>query len=127
VSPALLHDTADALGLGAGTDLAPSIHVRDPQIERIGWMMQAEDRDGYPGGRLFADGLAAALAARLFALQTRTGSPRSDRALPAWRLRHVIEYIEANLDQYLTLAELARVAGFSVSHSQLARSARKRI
>ncbi|HEY0254660.1 MAG TPA: hypothetical protein VGC41_24205, partial [Kofleriaceae bacterium] len=23
-------------------DLAPSIHVRDPQIERIGWLMQAE-------------------------------------------------------------------------------------
>jgi AraC family transcriptional regulator len=116
VSPSLLRETADTLGLGARTDLAPSIHVRDPQIERIGWMMQAEDRDGYPGGRLFADGLAAALAARLFALQTRTAPPRPDRALPSWRLRHVIEYIEANLDQDLTLAELARVAGFSVSH-----------
>jgi AraC family transcriptional regulator len=36
--------------------------------------------------------------------------------LPAWRLRHVIDYIEAHLDQDLTLAELAAVAGFSLSH-----------
>jgi AraC family transcriptional regulator len=116
VSPSLLRETADSFGLGAATDLAPSIHVRDPQIERIGWMMQAEERDGHPGGRLFADGLATALAARLFTLQTGTRSRPAERALPAWRLRQVIEYIEAHLDQDLTLAELARVAGFSVSH-----------
>ena len=33
-------------------------------------MMQAEDHDGYPGGRLFADSLGSALAARLLALQS---------------------------------------------------------
>jgi len=118
LTPSLVLDTADAMGLGApSSDLAPSIHIRDPQIERIGWMMQAEDHDAYPGGRLFADSLAVALAARLLALQSRIKSPAaSGRALPAWRLRHVLEYIEAHLDQDLTLAELARVAGFSLSH-----------
>jgi AraC family transcriptional regulator len=79
-------------------------------------MMQAEDHDAYPGGRLFADSLAAALAARLLALQSRRPVPSPGRALPAWRLRHVLEYIEANLDQDLALAELAGVAGFSLSH-----------
>ena len=119
LTPSLLLDTADAMGLGLhGAELAPSIHLRDPQIERIGWMMQAEDHDAYPGGRLFADSLASALAARLLALQSRLGAPASKpgRALPAWRLRHVIEYIEAHLDEDLTLAELASVAGFSLSH-----------
>jgi hypothetical protein len=29
-------------------ELAPSILIGDPQVERIGWMMQAEGRDGYP-------------------------------------------------------------------------------
>jgi AraC family transcriptional regulator len=105
------------MGLGArGGELAPSIHIRDPQIERIGWMMQAEDHDAYPGGRLFADSLASALAARLLILQSRKRASTPGRGLPAWRLRHVIEYIEAHLDQDLTLAELARVAGFSLSH-----------
>lgn len=117
--PSLLRDTAEAMGLGSlDADLAPSIHIRDPQVERIGWMMQAEDHDGYPGGRLFTDSLASALAARLLALQSRKEAPDSKpvRALPAWRLRHVLEYIETHLDEDLTLAELAGVAGFSLSH-----------
>jgi AraC family transcriptional regulator len=107
------------MGLGSCTfDLAPAIHIRDPHIERIGWMMQAEDHDAYPGGRLFADSLASALAVRLVALQSRgrTTAPAPARALPAWRLRHVIEYIDAHLDHDLTLAELAAVAQFSPSH-----------
>jgi AraC family transcriptional regulator len=119
LTPALMQETAHAMGLGAhGVELAPSIHIRDPQVERIGWMMQAEDHDAYPGGRLFADSLATALATRLLALQSRAALPAAQpgRALPAWRLRHVIDYIETHLDQDLTLAELAAVAGFSLSH-----------
>ena len=119
LAPALLRDTADAMGLGTqGAALAPSIHIRDAQVERIGAMMQAEDRDAYPGGRIFADSLASALAARLFTLQSPQAAlaPEAGRALPGWRLRHVIDYIEAHLDHDLTLAELAAVAGFSLSH-----------
>jgi len=117
VNPSLLQETAEHMRLQA--ELAPAIHIRDPQIERIGWMMQAEEHDGHPGGRIFADSLATALAARLLALQTlasRRPAAEPVRALPAWQLRAVQDYIEANLDQDLTLAELATVAGFSVSH-----------
>jgi len=113
----LMRDTAEHMRLDP--ELAPAIHIRDPQIERIGWMMQTEEQDGHPGGRIFADSLASALAARLLALQTLAARqpPASPvRALPAWQLHAVQDYIEANLDQDLTLAELAAVAGFSVSH-----------
>ena len=117
LSPQLLRETAEAMGTGAyDAALAPSIHIRDPQVERIGWMMQAEERDAHPGGRLFADSLASALAARLLVLQTRREAPAQTRALPAWRLRRVVEYIEARLDEDLTLPELAAVAGYSLSH-----------
>ena len=119
----LLRLAPDAMQDAAGSvpragDLAPAIHIRDPHIERIGWMMRSESHDGYPAGRLFADGLAAALAARLLALQSRRTSQPAEKqqALPAWRLRRVIDYIEAHLDEDLALAELATVAGFSVSH-----------
>ena len=115
LTPALMHETADAMGTQS-TTLAPSIHIRDPQIERIGWMMQAEDHDAYPGGRLFADSLASALAVRLLALQSRQTPQLEKNGLPTWRLRHVIDYIETHLDQDLTLAELSAVAGFSLSH-----------
>lgn len=119
LSPALMRDTADALQLPpGGAELAPAIHVRDPQIERIGWLMQAEDHDGYPGGRLFADSLAGALAVRLLAMQSPRARRSTDRprALPAWQLQRVIDYIESHLDQNLSLAELAAVTGYSVSH-----------
>lgn len=116
LNPGLMQEAAAAMHLGATAQLVPSIHVRDPQIERIGWMMQAEAHEAYPGGRLFADSLAAALAARLLVLQTRRPRAIESRALPAWRLRRVLEYVEAHLEAELTLAELASVAGFSLSH-----------
>ena len=118
LTPSVLAEAADAMGVAAtNPELAPSIHIRDPQIERIGWMMQAEENDAYPGGRLFADGLASALASRLLSLQfPRSTAEKQTRALPAWRLRNVIDYIEAHLDADLTLTELANVAGFSLSH-----------
>jgi AraC family transcriptional regulator len=117
LSPELLHDTAETMGVG-GAELLPSIHVRDPQLERIAWILRAEHDDGYPSGRLFTDSLASALAARLLHLQAdRSARPAtSNRALPGRRLRDVLDYIEAHLDHDLTLAELATVAGFSVSH-----------
>lgn len=117
LTPSLWQETAETMGVGQ-PELAPSIHIRDAQIERIGWMMQAEDQDGYPGGRLFADSVGSALAVRLLALQSpaRASLCERSRALPAWRLRRVIEYVEAHLDEDLTLTELAGVAGFSVSH-----------
>lgn len=117
LNPSLMRDAAEDLRLQA--DLAPAIHIRDPQVERIGWMMQAEEQDGHPGGRIFADSLASALAARLLALQTlasRRPAAQPARALPAWQLRAVQDYVEANLDQDLTLDELAAIAGFSISH-----------
>jgi AraC family transcriptional regulator len=118
LAPGLLREAAEEMGLGLhGGELVSSIHIRDPQVERIGWMMQAEDQDAYPGGRLFADSLATALATRLLLLQSRRApAVTTERALPAWKLRRVLEYIEAHLTDDLTLAELARVAGFSVSH-----------
>jgi AraC family transcriptional regulator len=117
LNPSLMRDTAEHMRLGP--ELAPAIHIRDPQIERIGWMMQTEAAEGHPGGRVFADSLASALAARLLALQTRPERRPAQialRALPAWQLRAVQDYVEAKLDQDLTLAELAAVAGYSVSH-----------
>src|SRR5699024_2896804 len=88
LTPSLLRETAEAMG-SRGAELAPTIHLRDPQIERIGWMMQAEDHDAYPSGRLFADSLGSALAARLLALQCRDGVVPRKHGLPKWRLRQV--------------------------------------
>lgn len=125
LAPEMMRQAADAMRLGVdASDPAPAIHVRDPQIERIGWMMRSEALDGYPSGRLFADSLACALAARVLAAGSRRSSadahlprlPGQASALPAWRLQRVVDYIEAHLDEDLSLADLAAVASYSVSH-----------
>ena len=41
---------------------------------------------------------------------------RSPGGLGAWKLKQVISYIEDNLESELSLAEIASVAGVSVSH-----------
>ena len=119
LSPSLLQQTADAMGASPrAAELVPSIHVRDPQIERIAWILQAEHDEGCPSGPLFTDSLATALAVRLLGRPSPNGAPAatSSRGLPARQLRNVLDYLEAHLDEELTLAELAAVAGFSVSH-----------
>ena len=118
LSPEVVQDAADAMGLSPrGQELLPAIHVRDPQIERLASILQAEHDDGCPSGRLFTDSLATALAARLLGLQARGAPPSTaSHGLPARRLRNVLDHIEAHLDEELTLGELATVAGFSVSH-----------
>jgi AraC family transcriptional regulator len=63
--------------------------------------------------RLLADSLMAALAMRV---AQRFAPPEPEPDLPRPRLRRVLDYIEAHLDQDLTLAELAGVACLSPSH-----------
>lgn len=112
--PTLVRDIADEMGVSAA--LAPAVYLRDPQIERLSWVLQAEHDDGYASGRLFLDGLATALAARLLALQSQAAPSPVHGGLPARCLRRVVEYVEAHLDRPLSLVELAEVAGYSVSH-----------
>ncbi len=119
LSPSLVKETAQSLRVKpAHATLAPAIRFRDPHLEHIASMLSAERAQGYPYGRVFVDSLAAAIAARLLQRYSGavTGAEGSKRQLPRWRLRLVCEYIWANLDRDLSLAELANIAGFSVSH-----------
>jgi AraC family transcriptional regulator len=114
-----VQETAQTLGLKpARASISPTIRMRDPHLEYIAWLLRAERAQDYPYGRVFVDSLAAAISSRL--LQRYGGIPAapkvSTRQLPKWRLRAVCDYIQANLDCDLSLAELSNVAGFSQSH-----------
>lgn len=119
LSPSLVSEAAHTLRLKpVHAKLAPAIRARDPHLQYLGWLLGAERQAGYPYGRIFVDSLAAAIAARLLRWHGHTTvvPHTSKRQLPKWRLRAVCDYIEANLDRDLPLAELAVVAGFSVPH-----------
>lgn len=117
--PSLLDRVAEELGRDAGKiELLPRFQVRDARIEAIGWAVKADLEAVTPSDPLYIDLLANALAVRL--IETASdGSPmpdnRTESKLSARQLRILTEFIETSLDQRLNLADLAVVAGVSVT------------
>lgn len=122
VSPEILNTVAEQLDLDPRRiEIKNRFQVRDAQLESIGWALKAEMESGYPSGQLYVDSLAVSVAARLVSCHSSV-SPMSVsagkpiRRMSGRRLREVLIYIEDNLSQNLSLAEIAAVAGLSVSH-----------
>lgn len=89
-------------------------------MRRIGYALKAELEDGGPNGRVYIDGLGLALAAHLvgrYASEAPAPQPApAAQALSPRQARRVREHIEAHLDRDLSMADLASVAGLSLSH-----------
>ena len=114
IQPSFLQEVADELG--APLDLAPRLQLRDARLEALGWAIKADLEADIPSDPLYIDHLANALAIRLVETATGRGREISDAPrLSARQLKILVEFIETNLDQKLHLADLARVAGVSVT------------
>jgi AraC family transcriptional regulator len=94
---------------------------QDPLVAEIAFAIVSEMRTQAAGGRLLAETLAVSLAARL--VHSHSGlSPDKDleqlshQGLDRRRLTRVREYIAANLEGDLTIAQLAKVACLSQFH-----------
>lgn len=115
LSPELLTSTAEALETPGGrADLAPKLGARDALVDHLVRALIDELDAPQPASRLYADGLAVALATRLL----HELGPRvpGRQILSKPQLRRIVDYVETHLDAELTLAELAQVAGISVPH-----------
>jgi AraC family transcriptional regulator len=98
--------------------LEATVGVDDPVIGLIAAAGRQELDRGGAGGRLFAEGLGAALAVHLlrrYGSPTRRPSAHKGGLAPA-QLRRVVEYIDANLGEPLGLVDLAEIAGLSPHH-----------
>ena len=114
-SPSLLSRAAEDMGLDPDrAGLEPRHQLRDPQIEHIAWALDAERKAGYPSGLLYTESLGMALAAHLLGHYAAPLRVRGGLSKP--QLRRVMAYIEDHLNQDLSLARLASVAGVSASH-----------
>jgi AraC family transcriptional regulator len=115
----LLRSVATELNMDPGCiEIADRFQLRDPVIEHIGWAVKADLDGGSTCGQLFRESLGRALAARLLQRHNRRSLPMREvpGGLSAIKLKQVISYIEDNLESELSLAEVATVAGCSVSH-----------
>lgn len=100
---------------GREVELVNHWGVEDRQVEYVLRALEADLEAGLPSGPLFGESLLCALAVHL---QRRYGvalvretKPRN--RLPKARLLRVLDFIESNLDQDITLGALAKTAGMS--------------
>lgn len=99
-------------------ELLNTISARDPHIEAIAHLFQAElDRDSI-GGSLYTESLMQVLIIHLLR-QYSTLQPKIQpitEQLPTQRFQSVLDYIHSYLDKPLHLAELAAVVNMSQYH-----------
>lgn len=113
LSADLLERTASTLGL-CGVAVEPRHVFKDPLIEHLAWALEADGAAGHVAGELYTESLGVALATRVLA--GSAPQPRTRAGLSSAELARLTEYIEEHLDQRLSLARIARVAGMSESN-----------
>ena len=94
--------------------------VKDEVIYQIGLSIISAMQNDTSTGRMFVETASATLAARLIQEYCDSGTcnslkPTAYRVDQA-RLRRALDHISANLDEEITLAQLAHVTGISVFH-----------
>jgi AraC family transcriptional regulator len=89
--------------------------MHDDHLARLMLALQADLDDGSPAGRLYGESISLAIAVYLARRYGVPGhEPRRHRlGMPDHRLRLVLEYVRANLNRDIRLADLAAVAGMS--------------
>jgi AraC family transcriptional regulator len=105
-------------GAETGNLRADARLTQDPVAERLARALLAGEEAGQPYGQLYADCISTAIVARLLGSSKRTisGARPKVAELARWRLRRVTEYVEANLGEPTSLADLATAAGLTRMH-----------
>jgi AraC-like DNA-binding protein len=85
----------------------------DAGLTSIIFSMVREYESGSPSGRLYAESLSLALAARLHGMARDVGRNSGEEGLGRQRARLVRDFIEANLGGDLSVADLSRLVGIS--------------
>jgi len=105
-------------GGGSRIELRFERELVDPRLRALATAVDVERIAGFPSGRLFLDSIEHALAIALV-----HGYAVRDRAVPTYRgglgparLRGVKEFINAKMEDELTLSDMAQSVGLSTAH-----------
>lgn len=90
----------------------------DPMVEQLAWRLSDELVAGAPNGRIYAEQLLLTLAVHLLTeyASIETSTENVTGGIPPVRLQRVKDYVEAHLNDDLTLVDLAEQAGMSEYH-----------
>jgi AraC family transcriptional regulator len=114
LAPGMLDHAAARSRQSASARLAHHHMLRNDRIVLLGQALESDVKAGSPSGPLFAENVGMALAVEL--LNLANDPPDNAVRLSNTQLQRVLAYIDANLDQPLTIDILSREAGVSNSH-----------
>lgn len=115
IHPRLLTNALDQTARETDIELTEHWNLTDRHISALLMEMTADLEDGSPGGQIYGESLANALAVYLlnrYAVRRQTPTVYKG-GLPGHRLKRVLDYIADNLAENLSLSQLASVAGMS--------------
>lgn len=122
LSPDLVQKVAGELELPGGArqiDFATQIRLQDERIVQLVRWLHEEQQSGGMGGRLYSDSLMRMLTVHMldrYGSGTRAGSRTAPHKLDKNQLDQALQYIDAFLDQDISLEDLAGAAHISSSH-----------
>jgi AraC family transcriptional regulator len=108
----------DMPGRHAPVLCSEAVPRKDIVLDKLGRALLDANRVGGSFGQTYADGISMAIVARLMASASRVPPSEGSRArkLAPWRLKRAIEYVEARLDERMSLADIAASAGLTRMH-----------
>jgi len=117
LSDAALEEAAEAAPL-TSEGVPADCSIQDTRLSSLLFALEREQMHGYPAGRLFVDGIEKALAAILVRYDgVARHSPQVYKGgLAPYRMKRATEFIQAHIEDDITLNELARSVGLSASH-----------
>ena len=118
IHPRLLTDALDETAHETDIQLTEHWDLIDRHISALVLEMTADLDDGSPAGTIYGESLANALAVYLLKrYAVRRVTPQVFKGgLPGYRLKRVLDYIADNLDENISLSQIAAIAGMSPHH-----------
>lgn len=114
--PGVIASLLESEGKGADA-LAPIVGRHLPRVAHLLGLIESELRRPSLGSRLMIDGLLRAIAGLLVSNDALPAAEPAERIyLSPPKLKRVIEFIEANLQESIGLDDLAQAAGLSANH-----------
>ena len=95
-----------------------AVPSKDMVIDWLGRALLEANRVDGSFGQTYADCISMAIVARLLASASGVGTSERSRGgkLAPWRLKRAIDYVEARLDEPVSLADVAASAGLTRMH-----------
>src|SRR5712672_2090927 len=116
ISDVALTDASD--GTGSGVELRGVDNLVDARLRALVEAVNAERIAGFPSGQLFLDSVERALAVALVnGYAVRHRSVQTHRGgLGSARLRRIKEFVDAKIEDQLTLCEMAQAVELSTAY-----------